>query len=195
MFGIDDAALMAGAGSALDFIGGMFSNSSAKSSANKAMEFQRMQDDTKHVRNVQDLRNAGLNPRLSALSGALPTAATPPTYKPENPARGLGSNAISSAVAAAQIKNLSADTILKSEQARAADAQANLTNTNAVVAAKEIPFANMKATVTQNLHDKLTSAAAAHRQRGFWNTLLTAKPSEGGAFKPIKGWAADKLGF
>ena len=69
-FSLGAAALAGGAG----LIGTMFSNQAASAQADRNRDFQKNMSDTAHQREVNDLRQAGLNPILSA-GGA--GAATP----------------------------------------------------------------------------------------------------------------------
>lgn len=69
------------------FLGGIISNHSARKEAQTNRDFQERMSSTSHVREVQDLRNAGLNPILSANQGA----STPVGFgaMQQNPAAGM----------------------------------------------------------------------------------------------------------
>lgn len=67
--GLSMPAVVAGS-SALDFIGQERANRQAKHRADEAMAFSERMSSTAHQREVADLRAAGLNPILSANSGA-----------------------------------------------------------------------------------------------------------------------------
>lgn len=65
------SSLTEGIGSGLaSFAGGLFSRSSNKREAQRDRNFQERMSSTSHRREVEDLRLAGLNPILSANSGA-----------------------------------------------------------------------------------------------------------------------------
>ena len=68
-------------------IGGIVSNHSARKEAQSNRDFQERMSSTSHTREVQDLRNAGLNPILSANQGA----STPVGFgaMQQNPAAGM----------------------------------------------------------------------------------------------------------
>lgn len=57
-------------GGGLDYLGAQDQNQAAKEIADKVMAFQERMSNTAHVREVADLKAAGLNPTLSANAGA-----------------------------------------------------------------------------------------------------------------------------
>ena len=78
MFGIDDAVLALGGmsmigslgGGLLNFLGSADANQTAKEIARKNRQWMERMSNTAHQREVADLREAGLNPILSATGGA-----------------------------------------------------------------------------------------------------------------------------
>nr|UXQ88058.1 MAG: DNA pilot protein [Microvirus sp.] len=100
-------------GPILSAIGGWFGNRAAKHSAKRQQDFQERMSNTSHQREVEDLKAAGLNPILSANSGASsPSGAQAPQQDIIGPAVGT----------ALQAKRLRADLEL---------IQANTENINA----------------------------------------------------------------
>lgn len=92
------------AGGALEVLGGLFSNSSAKKEAQRNRDFQERMSNTSYQRGVADLKAAGLNPMLAYMKGGADTPSGA-TADIENPARGVGQLA-SSAAAAARVGDL-----------------------------------------------------------------------------------------
>lgn len=86
------AALISGAA---NIVGGLFGSNSAKSQnkaaaeqSQKEMDFQERMSSTAHTREVADLKNAGLNPILSAHGGASsPGGAMAPVVNTSEPLR------------------------------------------------------------------------------------------------------------
>lgn len=126
MFGVDDAVLAAGFGSAaaggLSYLGARSANSSAREIAREQMSFQERMSSTAHQRSMEDLRLAGLNPLLGYPGGASTPGGAGASFGNE-----LG-GAVSSATDAlrtrfeleamkAQRTNTEADTRLKQAQA------------------------------------------------------------------------------
>jgi len=82
--------------------GGVISNLASSREASKNRAFQKEMSNTSHSREVADLRNAGLNPILSAHKGAsTPVGAI---SKHENVAKDLPATVLNSATAKANIK-------------------------------------------------------------------------------------------
>lgn len=95
--------------------------------------WQEHMSNTAHQREVNDLREAGLNPILSATKGA--STPTPNLARAENTMAGLGSAIATSAIDAARIGNetkaLGSTMALQEAQGAAAAAASNLSNASA----------------------------------------------------------------
>lgn len=117
MFGIDDAALAIGG---VSLASGLVSSAfnASQQAANRNMQVNLA--NTSHQREVSDLQKAGLNPILSANHGA----ATPNLQAPQisNPVP----DSISSAVQAAQLENVKANTTKTLAEASSAQTAAKL---------------------------------------------------------------------
>jgi hypothetical protein len=101
---------VAGIGSAADLIGGIMTNNQSAANLNTANQFSAQQFATRYQTTVKDLEAAGLNPMLAY--GATPS---PPSSagvaQVQNPAKGLGTTALSAAQTLGDLK-------LKDEQAK-----------------------------------------------------------------------------
>lgn len=137
-FGAGVASSLIGGG--LSLIGGLRANSSAKSAAREMMDFQERMTRRAHRYEVNDLRAAGLNPRLSAMGGSgahVPPGAMAPVHDAITPAV---STALTARMNRAQVENLQeqnkhikaetmasvADAALKISNAKVADNKASI---------------------------------------------------------------------
>lgn len=100
-------AITGGAG----LLGGIMQNQANSAQAQRQMDFQRDMSNTAHTREVQDLRNAGLNPILSA-SGSGASTPGGAAASINNLAEGV-SKGMDTAIA---VKNANADVDLKVAQ-------------------------------------------------------------------------------
>lgn len=132
MFGIDDAVVGSLAGTALSsglsFLGGNKANKEAKKAAEAQMAFQRESLKNRHQWETEDLRKAGLNPILSANSGA--PGASGASYQPQNALAGAADAAGKGTANAVMIANMKADTAQKLANAGLASTNAQATAQN-----------------------------------------------------------------
>lgn len=155
-------------GSAVGGIGSAWAGNKAASSARdtnkEMMEYQK----NRHQYNVKDLKKAGLNPALSVTSPS--TVGSAP--KLENPDGGAASQA---RIAAA---NSAADTALRAAQLKQVEAQTNLTNSQAEGVQIENDMQNPKKGISEKIWgvaeqglDKVMDIGkdAANNAKTIWN--------------------------
>lgn len=132
--GIFNIAPLIGAaliGGGIQAIGGMIANNQAKKEAERNRNFQADMSNTSHVREVNDLKAAGLNPMLSANSGAsTPTGAMAQT---ENVLEGTAATAMDTIRLKKEIAQVESQSKLNLAQGKQAEASAAA----AIASAKE----------------------------------------------------------
>lgn len=140
-------------GAALSYFGGQSAQNKTDQRLEAQIAFQDLMSRTAHQREVEDLREAGLNPILSAKYGG---ASTPPGASA--PAENLVAPAVASAQQirrlAEDIKNIKADTSKKEQEELALKARQTLDATTTVKTAHEALRA----------HEEVGTAKAIRRQ-------------------------------
>lgn len=170
MFGIDDAVLALGGmsmigslgGGLLNFLGSADANQTAKEIARKNRQWMERMSNTAHQREVADLREAGLNPILSATGGAgasTPSADTSVNLK--TPDWGdLGTGGLVRGIDTA-MKLQKFDSEVAANNAMAAQANSAATLNNATAAGKQLQNELAAATKQFDIDKKKIGVAAA----------------------------------
>lgn len=127
------AAALSAAGS---IFSGRSANKASQKSAREQMAFQKMMSDTAHQREVKDLRAAGLNPILSANTGASTPSGASYTAQPID----WVGDAMKGASTASQVSKNRPEVELLKAQTQAQTASARASNVQATIADELLPF-------------------------------------------------------
>lgn len=136
------------------------------------MAFQKMMSDTAHQREVADLRAAGLNPILSANTGASTPSGASYTAQPVD----FVSDALSGASTASQVSKAKPEVQLIKAQSQAQIASARASNVQAAVADELLPhqIAEIQSRIRNNTANTGKSIADTDYVRGSMPGQKTA---------------------
>lgn len=169
-------------GDILNFVGQKDANKKNIELSREQMAFQERMSSSAHVREVEDLKNAGLNPILSANAGASTPAGA--TTQVKNEMEGYGSSAREMASMAMQAQKQKAEIKLM-------ESQTKKTDVDAAVATKGIPgsdFRNKMYKMIEPIVNKISESGAAsakyvkENKPGFQGLLETVRKDP----KPIQ---------
>lgn len=158
-------------GAAIGMVGGLLGNASSASEAEKSRSLSVEAAKNAHQWEVADLKKAGLNPILSANSGA--SLSSLPSAGQANPFQGAGDtlnsankiNNIDKKIAESTIDLQKQSALNQEEQAGAATAQKHLSETSELLTAENRDNAREQRQVIRNTAD-LVAAQAQREQAG-----------------------------
>ncbi|WNK13192.1 MAG: DNA pilot protein [Microvirus sp.] len=175
-----------GAGATL--LGGLFSaksqsqtNQANADQARQQEDFQERMSSTAHQREVKDLEAAGLNPLLSANSGASTPSGAMATF--QNPAKDIPESIHNSAKSFAELSLLKETVKTQQTQQELNKANATLANSAASAATGgKLSVPGLGSINASNLADNLKKSSA-----GKWWQGLTAKARQKNEQTPVSG--------